>query len=324
VPGYVPTTAAVLWAVLGGLALLGTYGFLLQRLARRWGRPLAWLVAVAVVWFAHRQLDGEGAGFRMLALVALLAAAMKAVVAVEARRGGRPALAPLGWSAFVAGWLGMQPRWFERRRLGARTKPVLALLLRSVGWMVAGVLTWWLLRALYRELGEPAWRWLATFAVVAFSMTMHFGVMGAHAALLRACGFQVDPQFKAPWLAQNLREFWALRWNLAFSTLTQLAVHRPLSRVVGDGGATAAGFLFSGLLHEVACSLPVMAGFGWPTAYFALHAVAVAAEDLLARRGVRVGGAWGRAWTFAWLLAPLPLLFHEPFARGVLLPLLQA
>lgn len=27
-------------------------------------------------------------------------------------------------------------------------------------------------------------------------------------------------------------------------------------------------------------------------------------------------------WVYAWVLLPVPLLFHEPFLRGVVLPLL--
>lgn len=322
--GYAPTTAAVAAAVLGGVVLIGAVGYALQLQARCVLRPVAWGIAVGAVAVAERLLAGEGAGFRMLALVALLAVAMKGVVAVEARLAGRPALSIGGWCAFAAGWLGMQPRLFERRRTGARAKPFVGLLLRSGGWMLAGVMSWLLLRELHAQLGERGWWWQAIATVGAFSMTMHFGVMGVHAALLRACGYQVDPQFRAPWRAQNLREFWALRWNLAFSTMTQIAVHRPLARFVGGGAAQAAGFVFSGVLHEVACSVPVLAGFGWPTIYFALHAAAVAIEHVLLRRGVRVAGAWGRAWTFGWLLGPLALLFHEPFARGILLPLLRA
>jgi hypothetical protein len=33
--------------------------------------------------------------------------------------------------------------------------------------------------------------------------------------------------------------------------------------------------------------------------------------------------AWvGRAWALAWLVLPLPILFHRPFLAGVLWPLL--
>jgi len=50
-----------------------------------------------------------------------------------------------------------------------------------------------------------------------------------------------------------------------------LCVQRPLARTVGRRRALLAAFGLSGLLHEVAISLPVQAGFGLPTAYFVLQ-----------------------------------------------------
>ena len=77
------------------------------------------------------------------------------------------------------------------------------------------------------------------------------------------------------------------------------------------------------MLHEVAISVPVKAGFGLPLLYFAIQAVLALMESALERAGPPVGRKpWiGRAWTAAALLAPLPLLFHPPFLRGVIWPL---
>jgi alginate O-acetyltransferase complex protein AlgI len=129
----------------------------------------------------------------------------------------------------------------------------------------------------------------------------------------------VGPPFDAPHRSTSLGEFWGRRWNRAFSDMTALLVYRPLGRcggaLIGLGGA----FVFSGLLHEVAISLPVRAGFGGPTAYFVLHALLVAIERRLAARGLF---DWppgvGRVWTAAWLIAPLPVLFHRAFLEGVI------
>lgn len=106
--------------------------------------------------------------------------------------------------------------------------------------------------------------------------------------------------------------------------MVQIAVHRPLAPVVGRDGATFAGFLFSGLLHEAVLSVPVGAGYGLPTLYFALHGALVLLEERLARRGKPLDArpVLGRVWTVAWVLLPVPLLFHPPFLSGVLAPLL--
>ena len=127
--------------------------------------------------------------------------------------------------------------------------------------------------------------------------------------------------FVAPHRSESLGEFWSRRWNLAFSEMTSSAVYRPLAARAGRGVALAAAFLLSGLLHEMAISLPVRTGYGGPLAYFALHGALVAVERAAERRGVAVGGAAGRVWTAAWLLLPLPLLFHQPFLAGVVWPL---
>ena len=82
----------------------------------------------------------------------------------------------------------------------------------------------------------------------------------------------------------------------------------------GETAGLFASFLASGVLHELAISVPVGAGFGLPTLYFLLHGALVGLE----RKTPRIAS---RAWTLFWLIAPLPLLFHPPFLRGVVWPL---
>ena len=95
------------------------------------------------------------------------------------------------------------------------------------------------------------------------------------------------------------RRVWASsgagEWNLAFSEMTAVAVYRPLSAPLGRGTATLGAFLFSGVLHELAISLPVLAGFGLPSLYFALHGLLV-----LVKRTARKGGAPGQRTTRGW------------------------
>ncbi|MFK7741761.1 MAG: MBOAT family protein [Planctomycetota bacterium] len=321
--GYTPSAPGVLLAVGGAAAVLFAVGFRLQLSA---GRSALWasrLLAVLTVAATSVALSAEAAGVRMIALSSLLLMAMKAVVGVEVRRVGRPALVFRSWLAFAGGWLGMQPRAFERRRVARSREGVWLLLRASLLWVAVGGSALLSLRWLYGSIGSSHWWLCCMLALVALSMILHFGWIGLHAALLRMLGFPVEPQFRAPWLSQSLREFWAKRWNLAFSTMTQLVIYRPLAGRVGAGVATASGFLASGLLHEVGCSLPVDAAYGWPTAYFALHALAVWIEDALRARGVRVAGPWGRLWTYLWLLLPVSWLFHDAFLRGVIEPVLR-
>src|SRR5262249_57909948 len=108
-------------------------------------------------------------------------------------------------------------------------------------------------------------------ALPGVSLVLHFGIINVLAGLWRQAGVDCRPLFRAPLLATNLGEFWGRRWNLGFSEMTAVGVYRPLLGPLGKSGATVAAFLFSGLLHELAISLPVKAGFGLPLLYFAVH-----------------------------------------------------
>jgi alginate O-acetyltransferase complex protein AlgI len=167
---------------------------------------------------------------------------------------------------------------------------------------------------------------LATLALLpGLSLILHFGILGMLAGGWRALGADVGPLFRAPWRSRSLAEFWGRRWNLAFSEMTAIGVYRPVSAWAGRRLGLAVAFAASGVLHELAISLPVRAGFGLPLAYFALHGGLMIVErrlDALGRPISRV--AWvGRLWTLFWLAAPLPVLFHQPFLRGVVWPLLE-
>ena len=105
--------------------------------------------------------------------------------------------------------------------------------------------------------------------------------------------------------------------------MLSLGVFRPLAGRLGRRTATAAAFVASGLLHELAISVPVLAGFGLPLVYFVLHGMLVMAERGLERAGrpVTGWGVWAHVWVLGWLAVPAPMLFHRPFLRGVIWPL---
>jgi alginate O-acetyltransferase complex protein AlgI len=156
------------------------------------------------------------------------------------------------------------------------------------------------------------------------SLVLHFGLFNLLAGAWRLSGVDCRPLFVAPLRSTSLGEFWGRRWNLAFSQMTALAIYQPLVRRAGRRAALAASFLGSGLLHELAISVPVRAGYGLPMAYFALHGALMMIEGRLARAGRPIDRVpWaGRAWTLGWLVLPLPILFHRPFLAGVAWPLI--
>jgi alginate O-acetyltransferase complex protein AlgI len=155
-------------------------------------------------------------------------------------------------------------------------------------------------------------------------MVVHFGIVTVTAGVWRWFGFDCRPIMRMPLAARSLGEFWARRWNIAFAEMTALAVARPLGPWLGKNAAVIAAFTVSGVLHELAISVPVRAGFGWPILYFALQGSLVLVERRLERIGWPIdrAGSLARVWTIGWLLVPLPMLFHPYFIAGVVWPLI--
>lgn len=316
---YLPHSAAPALLVAGLIGVLLLAGHALgQARPARAVVGAAWLLAVAAViavaWPCRAQPDG----FRMAAIIVVALVGMKVVVLASARAAGMPPLRAAPWLGFALGWPGMQPRIFLRR--SHRPLAGGAGLLRGGALRLAlGVALVFLARLVWVWTGSSL---LATApALIGLSLALHFGVFDLLTGIWRLAGVDVGPPFRAPLRSTSLREFWGRRWNLAFSEMTSIAVYRPLSARVGRGPATAAAFLFSGLLHEMAISLPVGAGFGLPMLYFVLHGALMLVERAARHRGQPVAGAGGRAWTLAWLVLPLPLLFHPWFLAGVIWPL---
>jgi alginate O-acetyltransferase complex protein AlgI len=283
------------------------------------------MAAVAVV---ERLTAQEPAGFRMLAIIGGLLLGMKTVVSVEYTSAGRGRLCSLAWLLFAIGWLGMRPSEFAQvpsRLLTGAGELIRRGIVRLAGGLALMLAARWTWTACEGVVGETL-RLALVMALLlpGVSLVLHFGLLNVLAGMWRRVGADCKALFRAPLRSTSLTEFWGRRWNLAFSEMTAVGVFRPLREWVGTRGATVASFLFSGVLHELAISLPVKAGFGLPMLYFALHALAMWLEKSLATAGWAVDRrAWlGRAWAAAWLILPLPLLFHAPFLRGCVAPLM--
>ena len=250
---------------------------------------------------------------RMLVIIASTMVVVKVLTLAAARAQGT-VLGPRATAEFL-GWMGMRPALFAKKRSvdargaaalaghGARTFLAGAVLFVSARFVAAAPLELTLKRGV-----------VTIVAMIALSLMLHFGLFDMMAGFYRLRGVPVGKLFRAPLAARSLSEFWSRRWNIGFSEMIALVVHRPVRRTAGEGAALAASFLASGLLHELAISVPVRAGYGLPTAYFLLHGALVAIER-------RMGRPPGQLWTIFWLAAPLPLLFHPPFLRGVIWPL---
>lgn len=331
---YWPTDAATLLLAAGWLVTALLLGYPITGVkSLRTARWLAWVSLAAHTLGIELLTRHDGAGVRMLAIIAVVLLSMKVIVAVEARHGSGVSLSLGRWLLFATTWFGMRPAIFGKpsseSRSGNRD-----LVLHGFRCAVAGTVLIAAARGIVVETNVAADRidrahaplvvTATVLLLVGISLLVHFGLFNTLAGLLRGAGIRARSLFVAPLAATSLTEFWGKRWNLAFSEMTATAVFRPTRSLFGKRGAVTIAFLFSGLLHELAISLPVMAGWGLPMLYFSLHAGAMHLESRWSRAGRPIDASrWrGRLWTYLWLLLPLPMLFHVPFLRGCVWPLI--
>lgn len=197
-------------------------------------------------------------------------------------------------------WVGMDAGAFARQRRDSDGKPV-PYFPGIVGLAIGIAL---LAEAVPRATHPLAAGWLM---MTGFVCALHFGLFHLMAGVWQRLGFSANPIMREPWRAASLADLWGARWNRAFSDIARIAVFRPLVRRFGIVSGTLAGFLFSGLAHEMVVSIPARAGYGLPTLYFLLQGIAVLME--------RRFPALGRFFTWFIFLAPAALLFHPPFMR---------
>ncbi len=319
------------------ISLIPLIGYVIVRMkATSLARVLAWLLTIVAVMTVERLSTSEPSGTRMLLIIVALLWSMKAVVGVESGARNSITLPFFNWLAFTALWFGMRPKIFatlsNQPRSDWKSYVIRGLIRIGLGIVLIAIAV--LLAGGSGGANSTTlspWRlWSATGCILSgFSLLVHFGIFNLLVGFWRRFSVNCTPLFRAPLLSKSLTEFWGRRWNLAFSEMTALSVFRPLKSWLGKSEfgpmvATVSAFLFSGLLHELAISVPVQAGFGLPLLYFVLHGVGMFIENKLDRSGIEfLKRPWvGRIWTWLWVLLPLPILFHRPFLEGCVWPLI--
>lgn len=149
-------------------------------------------------------------------------------------------------------------------------------------WTVAGVQT--LFGGVMFFLAAPAvvrWSELAGgwTAMIGIIFLLHFGLLRLVALTWRSLGRDVSPIMNAPIMATSLSEFWGRRWNIAFRDFAHTSVFRPSAKRWNTTIATWVSFVFSGLIHEMAISVPAGGGYGLPLGYFLLQGVGVPRDE---------------------------------------------
>lgn len=232
---------------------------------------------------------------------------------------------PMRTLAYLCAWPGMNARAFLRRGENPKAPvPTWSELLFAVAKLAVGLglVAWTALHVDAEGTPEIVAGWAGMLGII---FTLHFGLLHLVSWGWRRAGIDAPPIMRAPIAATSLAEFWGARWNVAFAESARRFLMRPLARRWGARRAVWAVFLGSGLVHETVISLPARGCWGGPTLYFLLHAAGLAFEK--SAIGIRLGlGRGGRGWLWTLLVAaaPLPLLFHPPFVRHVILPLYRS
>ena len=169
--------------------------------------------------------------------------------------------------------------------------------------MLVGTLTAWLVWVM-------EWRQILLM-FLPMSLGFHFGALRVLKAGHRWAGFPVRTLFPNLLKAQGIGDFWSRRWNVGYSQMMQRVVGRPVGKLIGRDGGVFAVFLVSGLLHEVAITVPVMAGLGLPTLYFVGHGVLAVLER-------RMGWQMGKIPALLAVGVPLGFLFPPEFQAEVI------
>jgi hypothetical protein len=309
------------WIFISGYALfLLVTGYLLPLMAdKKIARAFGWIMVVGTVFISSVLTASHGSLTRMVAIVFLQLLSMKIVVAVESYPGGN-SLTVFQWLAFALGWFGMRPVLFEK--LPGPSLAASHLLLKGISRIIIGIFFLFVSASLEESPALNALFLPQLFLLVGLSLILHFGILNVASAAWRALGVDVPELFKSPYKSKSLKEFWGRRWNAAFSEMTALIAYRPLKANVAVDAAMMMSFLLSGLLHEIAISLPVRAGYGLPMIYFTIHAFAMHLEGKSSYiQKLTQHRFLSHVWVMTLLILPMPLLFHSGFVHQVLIPL---
>lgn len=300
------------------ITLLGYWLIKNQMIALSW---LVMALSIAGIYLIFRH---QHPIVMMLAVIAITFTAMKIIAVAEGYKGKRLTLSFKQWLVFAGGWAGMRAQPFETLG-GPPIAGAWPMIRFGVSRVAFGAILIGLAHLIVNLQLDHQFTYICVSIIllVGLSLILHFGFLSISAGMYRLQGVNTYLLFRQPATATSLTEFWSKRWNIAFSEMTSVAIFRPLKNKFGAAAALMLAFAFSGLLHELALSLPVNAGYGLPMLYFMLHGVLVLFEKWLTLRRVKFlqHPIWAHVWVFFWLVIPMPLLFHTAFINHVIWPL---
>jgi hypothetical protein len=243
-----------------------------------------------------------------------IAVSMFIVLKALSFRGMKASGTPLSRElAYLLLWPGMDARGFLTQR--ASNRPTASEWVAAALKTLLGICLIFGSR-LFEEALLGGW-----IAMVGVAFCLHFGGFHLLSCFWRSRGIQAVPLMDRPMLASSVSEFWGKRWNVAFRDLTHRMVFLPVLKRHGRNTALMAGFLFSGVIHELAITVPAGGGYGGPMLFFILQGCAALFER--SKSGKRLGlgkGLRGQFFTQGLLLLTVGLLFPPPFVLWIINP----
>lgn len=225
--------------------------------------------------------------------------------------------------AYFLAWPGLDARAFlDPRPLTADQRPEPDEWVLASAKLAAGIVIVW---GFVPQLPGDVSLLHGWVGMVGLVFVLHFGSFHLLSCAWRAAGVNAKSLMNWPVLASSVSEFWGKRWNTAFRDMTYRFLFRPMTARLDAAGALVAGFLASGLVHDLVISVPAGGGYGGPTLYFFVQGLALLIERSAAGRRLGLGRGWcGRLFAVAIIVGPAYWLFHPPFILNVVLPFLDA
>lgn len=254
----------------------------------------------------------------MWSLAVLIYVACKGLTWHYARRSG---VGNKQAAEYLLLWPGMDSEAFLHGR-NSVDEPSLSEWLFAAVKMTIGIV---LLAGVLPRLSPERELLVGWIGMIGLIFVLHFGLFHLLSCWWRSHGVDAKPLMDWPIVSTSLGEFWGRRWNRAFRDLTFRYLFRPLTQRFGAAWGLMAGFLMSGLVHDVVISIPAGGGYGGPTLFFVGQGLGMLLERSSIGRCVGLGaGVVGWLFTAVCLVLPVGLLFHPPFVRNVILPFLHA
>ena len=138
-------------------------------------------------------------------------------------------------------------------------------------------------------------------------------------ALLNSCALQLfkieSPVLcKSPIKSKNLRDFWSVRWNRAFSDFMRVVFLKKYGKRLGSLGSILLIFCLSGIIHELVITIPLGRLYGLPFLYFLIQGVGMILEKKYANNWKPL---YKKMWAYSFLIGPILLLFPIPFLEMI-------